>query len=81
MVIKALGLRKAKGTNQETPRIATGIVRIPLLGEIVLGSIYGWTGVGPRGPNLELLTALPQIASANALPLLIGGTSTSPRPS
>ena len=73
--ITALGLRKARlpTTIDKPERIALGIIRVPLLGDLLLGSLYGWPGVGPRGANLQLLGAIPPIERAVGLPSLIGG--------
>ena len=71
--IAALGLRRVKGQVAGLDRLTAGIVRIPQLGDLTIASAYGWTGLGPRGKNLELLSAIPQLAGLTGLPTLVGG--------
>ena len=71
--VTALGLRKLKGTALGKDRLAAGIIRVPILGSLVVGSAYGWVGEGPKGRNLELLTTIPQVSKQAGLPVLIGG--------
>ena len=71
--VAALGLRKAKAISTPNPRIAAGIIRVPILGDLLIASAYGWSGEGPKGRNLELRSAIPQLAKANELPVVIGG--------
>ena len=38
----------------------------------MIGSAYGWSGEGPKGRSLTLLSAIPQLGSQAGPPILVG---------